>query len=52
MTGLFGQKYQGSRYSFECPACPKLEDQAKPWTILQSERIGVTLSEEFQIELK
>ncbi|MBW3622853.1 MAG: hypothetical protein KY468_05520 [Armatimonadetes bacterium] len=47
---LFGQEYQGSRYSFGYPACPNLEDPAKLWTILQPERIGVTLSEEFQIE--
>jgi 5-methyltetrahydrofolate--homocysteine methyltransferase len=47
---LFSQGYQGSRYSFGYPACPNLEDQAKLFTLLQPERIGVTLTEEFQME--
>ncbi len=47
---LFQQGYQGSRYSFGYPACPNLEDQAKLWPLLQPERIGVTLSEEFQLD--
>ncbi len=48
--GLFKQRYQGSRYSFGYPACPRLEDQLKLWPILKPGRIGVTLSEEFQLE--
>ena len=47
---IFKQRYQGSRYSFGYPACPRLEDQVKLWPLLQPERIGVTLSEEFQLE--
>jgi 5-methyltetrahydrofolate--homocysteine methyltransferase len=47
---LFQQGYQGSRYSFGYPACPNLEDQAKMWPLLEPERIGVTLSEEFQLD--
>ncbi|MGE3181276.1 MAG: methionine synthase [Phycisphaerae bacterium] len=47
---LFQQGYQGSRYSFGYPACPALEDQEKLMTLLQPERIGVTLSEEYQLE--
>jgi len=47
---LFSQHYQGSRYSFGYPACPNLEDQAKLFQLLQPERIGVTLTEEFQLE--
>jgi 5-methyltetrahydrofolate--homocysteine methyltransferase len=47
---LFQQGYQGSRYSFGYPACPNLEDQAKLWPLLKPERIGVTLSEEFQLD--
>ena len=47
---IFKQQYQGSRYSFGYPACPRLEDQLKLWPILKPERIGVTLSEEFQLE--
>ncbi|MBX3393849.1 MAG: methionine synthase [Phycisphaerae bacterium] len=47
---LFQQGYQGSRYSFGYPACPNLEDQAKLWPLLNPERIGVTLSDEFQLD--
>jgi 5-methyltetrahydrofolate--homocysteine methyltransferase len=47
---LFKQRYQGSRYSFGYPACPRLEDQLKLWPLLHPERIGVTLSEEFQLD--
>ena len=46
---LFKQRYQGSRYSFGYPACPNIEDQDKLLQLLQAERIGVTLSEEFQL---
>ncbi len=47
---LFRQEYRGSRYSFGYPACPNLEDQAKLCELLQPERIGVVLSDEFQLE--
>ena len=47
---IFKQRYQGARYSFGYPACPRLEDQVKLWPLLRPERIGVTLSEEFQLE--
>jgi 5-methyltetrahydrofolate--homocysteine methyltransferase len=50
LTRLFRQEYQGSRYSFGYPACPDLEDQAKLFTLLDPARIGVELSEEFQLE--
>jgi 5-methyltetrahydrofolate--homocysteine methyltransferase len=46
---LFSQGYQGSRYSFGYPACPNLEDQAKLFELLQPQRIGVELTEEFQL---
>jgi 5-methyltetrahydrofolate--homocysteine methyltransferase len=46
---LFSQGYQGSRYSFGYPACPNLEDQAQLFTLLRPERIGITLTEEFQL---
>ncbi len=46
---LFQQKYQGSRYSFGYPACPNLEDQVKIFDLLEPNRIGVELSEEFQL---
>jgi 5-methyltetrahydrofolate--homocysteine methyltransferase len=32
-----------------CPACPDLEDRAKIVALLGPERIGVELSEEFQL---
>ncbi len=41
--------YQGARYSFGYPACPNLEDQALLWQLLDPERIGVSLSDEFQM---
>jgi len=47
---IFRQGYRGSRYSFGYPACPNLEDQAKLFTLLEPERIGVELSEEFQLD--
>jgi 5-methyltetrahydrofolate--homocysteine methyltransferase len=47
---LFKQEYQGSRYSFGYPACPRLEDQEKLFTLLNPSRIDVELSEEFQLE--
>ncbi len=46
---LAHQGYRGSRYSFGYPACPDLEDRTKVVSLLHPERIGVTLSEEFQL---
>ena len=46
---LFRQKYRGSRYSFGYPACPNLEDQAGLFRFLPAEKIGVRLTEEFQL---
>ena len=46
---IFNQGYQGSRYSFGYPACPDLEQQVQICELLQPERIGVSLSEEFQL---
>jgi 5-methyltetrahydrofolate--homocysteine methyltransferase len=42
-------RYRGCRYAFGYPACPDLEDRAKIMRLLRPERIGVTLSEEFQL---
>jgi 5-methyltetrahydrofolate--homocysteine methyltransferase len=50
VRGLFRQQYQGSRFSFGYPACPNLEDQAKLFALLEPSRIGVALSEEFQLD--
>jgi 5-methyltetrahydrofolate--homocysteine methyltransferase len=41
--------YQGCRYSFGYPACPNLEDRAKVMRLLAPDRIGVSLSEEYQL---
>jgi 5-methyltetrahydrofolate--homocysteine methyltransferase len=49
LRSLLDQGYQGSRYSFGYPACPDVEDQAKLMELLHPERIGVSLSEEFQL---
>ncbi|HMM78636.1 MAG TPA: methionine synthase [Pyrinomonadaceae bacterium] len=49
LAKLFHQGYQGSRYSFGYPACPDLEEQAKIFELLDPSRIGVELSEEFQL---
>ena len=44
------QAYQGSRYSFGYGACPDLNMRAQLVDVLQADRIGVHLSEEFQLE--
>ena len=49
MEKMLGQSYRGSRYSFGYPACPRLEDQAPILKLLAAERIGVDLSDEFQL---
>jgi 5-methyltetrahydrofolate--homocysteine methyltransferase len=46
---LSHQAYRGSRYSFGYPACPDLEDRAKVVELLDPDRIGVSLSEGFQL---
>ena len=48
-TLIAKQGYRGSRYSFGYPACPDLEQQTVIWDLLQPQRIGVELSEEFQL---
>jgi 5-methyltetrahydrofolate--homocysteine methyltransferase len=49
MEKMLSQGYRGSRYSFGYPACPRLEDQAPILSLLGAERIGISLSEEFQL---
>ncbi len=49
LAGLLRTEYRGCRYSFGYPACPDLEDRAKVAELLDAQRIGVTLSEEFQL---
>ena len=47
---LLQQGYHGSRYSFGYPACPNLGDQAALLRLLGAEQIGITLSDEDQLE--
>ncbi|WP_328724740.1 methionine synthase [Streptomyces sp. NBC_00259] len=46
---MFALKYRGARFSLGYGACPDLEDRAKIAQLLEPERIGVKLSEEFQL---
>ncbi len=46
---MFDLKYRGARFSLGYGACPDLEDRAKIAELLQPGRIGVELSEEFQL---
>jgi 5-methyltetrahydrofolate--homocysteine methyltransferase len=46
---FFDLDYRGARYSFGYPACPDLTEQTKLVTLLEPGRIGVELSEEFQL---
>ena len=47
---MLAQGYRGSRYSFGYPACPNLADQAQLLPLLRAEEIGITLSEEDQLD--
>ncbi|MEU3591473.1 methionine synthase [Streptomyces filamentosus] len=46
---MFDLKYRGARFSLGYGACPDLEDRAKIAELLRPERIGVHLSEEYQL---
>jgi 5-methyltetrahydrofolate--homocysteine methyltransferase len=50
LAGILKNDYRGCRYAFGYPACPDLEDRAKVVDLLDAGRIGVKLSEEFQLE--
>ena len=49
LNEILDQGYRGSRYSFGYPACPDLSQQTQLMSLLEPEKIGVTLSEEFQL---
>jgi len=49
IAAILDQGYRGSRYSFGYPACPDIEQQVQLCQLLEPERIGVILSEEFQL---
>ncbi|MGW4460655.1 methionine synthase [Micromonospora sp. NPDC004704] len=50
LAGLLHNDYRGCRYALGYTACPDLEDRAKVVDLLGADRIGVRLSEEFQLE--
>jgi 5-methyltetrahydrofolate--homocysteine methyltransferase len=45
---LVRQGYRGGRYSWGYPACPDLEDNLKVAELLEADRIGVSVSDDFQ----
>jgi 5-methyltetrahydrofolate--homocysteine methyltransferase len=49
VQGLFRQQYRGGRYSWGYPACPDLTDNATVANLLGADRIGVVVSEGFQL---
>ncbi|MET7641553.1 methionine synthase [Streptomyces sp. NPDC005438] len=49
IVDMFDLKYRGARFSLGYGACPNLEDRAKIAELLEPGRIGVELSEEFQL---
>jgi 5-methyltetrahydrofolate--homocysteine methyltransferase len=49
LAGILRTDYRGCRYSLGYSACPELEDRAKIVDLLGADRIGVQLSEEFQL---
>jgi 5-methyltetrahydrofolate--homocysteine methyltransferase len=51
MQDLFSARYRGRRYSFGYPACPRLDDQAVIWRLLEPHKhIGVELTEGFMMD--
>ncbi len=50
IKSILKQSYRGERFSFGYPACPDLSQQKPLCELLGSERIGVGLSEEFQLD--
>ncbi|WP_106582825.1 methionine synthase [Murinocardiopsis flavida] len=49
IEAFFKLGYRGARFSLGYGACPDLEDRAKIMQLLAPERVGVSLSEEFQL---
>jgi len=49
MTAYVAQGYQGSRYGFGYPACPDLAAHAPVFQLLHPERIGVSLTESYEM---
>jgi 5-methyltetrahydrofolate--homocysteine methyltransferase len=49
LASIFRQGYRGGRYSFGYPACPRLEDHEQLFRLLKPERVGMELTEEWQL---
>ncbi len=52
MKNLYQARYQGKRYSFGYPACPRLEDQEKLFRLLEISRleIGLELTDGYMMD--
>jgi 5-methyltetrahydrofolate--homocysteine methyltransferase len=50
LSGLFKQAYRGGRYSWGYPACPDLEDNKTVVDLLEAGRIGVSITDNFQLD--
>jgi 5-methyltetrahydrofolate--homocysteine methyltransferase len=50
IEGMLNQGYRGSRYSFGYPACPDLAQQKQLLRLLRADEIGLTLTEEDQLD--
>ncbi len=50
IDGLLSQGYRGSRYSFGYPACPNVADQQIILDLLRAEEIGLSLTDEDQLD--
>ncbi|WP_303721978.1 vitamin B12 dependent-methionine synthase activation domain-containing protein [Malonomonas rubra] len=49
IAAYVAQSYQGSRYGFGYPACPDLSAHLPLFELLQAERIGIKLTESFEM---
>ncbi|MCM2323499.1 MAG: dihydropteroate synthase, partial [Oligoflexia bacterium] len=47
---LFQARYRGRRFSFGYPACPRLDDQALLWKLLEPSEISVQLTDGFMMD--
>jgi 5-methyltetrahydrofolate--homocysteine methyltransferase len=50
LDAMLNQNYRGSRYSFGYPACPNVADQKVILDLLRAHEIGLTLTDEDQLD--
>ena len=50
MKQVYNAEYQGIRVSFGYPACPEISDQEKLFSLLQTQEIGVQLTEGYMMD--